>query len=170
MALDQNVGTLIWGPLGEGLLTGAVSRHGKAPASTRQSSGWPEPYVHHMEHAYNVIDVLEQVGKEINASIAQVCLAWLAQRLGVSALIVGNRSEAHLRENLNAFALTLSEEQRQSHSSCAALSLLAPLHQRYGAHRSSGTAVPGRVSSDTRRSQRPSAERSRRLATLMVSR
>ena len=113
MAIDQQIGTLIWGPLGEGLLTGAVSRHGKAPESTRQGSGWPEPYVHDMEHAYNVIEVLEQVGKEINASIAQVCLAWLAERPGVSALIVGNRSETHLRENLNAFELTLSNEQRQ---------------------------------------------------------
>ncbi|XXN66071.1 aldo/keto reductase (plasmid) [Enterobacter ludwigii] len=113
MALDQDIGTLVWGPLGEGLLTGAVGRNKKAPASTRQGSGWPEPYVHDMEHAYKVIEVLEEVGAELNASIPQICLAWLADRPGITSLIVGNRTEAHLRENLNAFELQLSDEQRQ---------------------------------------------------------
>ena len=113
MALDQDIGTLVWGPMGEGLLTGAVNRHSKAPATTRQGSGWPEPYVHDMDRAYDIIDVLAGVGAELNASISQVCLAWLATRPAITSLIVGNRTEAHLRENLAAFDLQLSEAQRQ---------------------------------------------------------
>ena len=46
LALDQQVGTLVWGPMGEGLLTGTTRRGHKPPANTRQGSGWPEPYVH----------------------------------------------------------------------------------------------------------------------------
>lgn len=113
MALDQNIGTLIWGPMGEGLLTGTVQRHQKTPDSSRQGNGWPEPYVHDMEHAWNVIDVLGEVAQELNASTAQVCLAWLLTRSGISSLIIGNRTEEHLRENLAAAELTLSEAQRK---------------------------------------------------------
>jgi len=46
LALDQHVGTLVWGPMGEGLLTGSTRRGHKPPANTRQGSDWPEPYVH----------------------------------------------------------------------------------------------------------------------------
>lgn len=113
MALDQDIGTLVWGPLGEGLLTGVVRRGNKTPASHRQGSGWPEPYVHDMDRAFDVIEVLAEVGAQLDASVAQVCLAWLATRPGVTSLIVGNRTEAHLRENLEAMSLTLSDEQRQ---------------------------------------------------------
>ncbi|MCP1440678.1 aryl-alcohol dehydrogenase-like predicted oxidoreductase [Erwinia persicina] len=111
MALDQNIGTLIWGPMGEGLLTGTVQRNVKTPATSRQGNGWPEPYVHDMEHAYRVIDVLTEVGKEHNVSTARVCLAWLLTRPGITSLIVGNRTEQHLQDNLAAAELTLSEAQ-----------------------------------------------------------
>lgn len=113
MARDQDIGTLVWGPLGEGLLTGTVRRNVKTPESSRQGNGWPEPYVHDMEHAYNVIDVLAEVGSELGASVAQVCLAWLATRPGITSLLIGNRTEAHLRDNLAAVDLVLSDEQRQ---------------------------------------------------------
>ncbi|MGP4132284.1 aldo/keto reductase [Pantoea tagorei] len=113
MSLDQDIGTLVWGPLGEGLLTGTVRRNVKTPETSRQGNGWPEPYVHDMSHAYDVIDVLTEVGEEINASTAQVCLAWLSSRPGITSLIVGNRTEEHLRENLASVDLSLSEAQRE---------------------------------------------------------
>lgn len=113
MALDQNIGTLIWGPMGEGLLTGTVQRNVKTPDTSRQGNGWPEPYVHDMEHAYQVIEALGAVAEELNVSTAQVCLAWLLTRPGITSLIVGNRTEAHLRDNLAAASLTLSNEQIQ---------------------------------------------------------
>jgi aryl-alcohol dehydrogenase-like predicted oxidoreductase len=111
MAIDQNIGTLIWGPMGEGLLTGTVRRGQKTPPTSRQGNGWPEPYVHDMEHAWDVIDVLSAVAEEANATTAQVCLAWLLTRPGISSLIIGSRTEAHLQEDLAAASLTLSPAQ-----------------------------------------------------------
>jgi len=111
MALDQNLGTLIWGPLGEGLLTGAAGRGKKVSELNRQGSGWPEPYIHDMEHAYTVIDILNEVGAEKQASVAQICLAWLLTRPGITSVIVGNRDESQLLENLGATDIKLSDEQ-----------------------------------------------------------
>ena len=113
LALDQNIGTLIWGPMGEGLLTGTVRRGKKTPESSRQGNGWPEPYVHDMEHAYNVIDVLAEVGEKHDASPARVCLAWLNSRPGISSLIVGARNEAQLKDSLASAELALTEEELQ---------------------------------------------------------
>jgi len=40
-----------------------------------------------------------------------VCLAWLLTRPGISSLIIGSRTEAHLQEDLAAASLTLSPAQ-----------------------------------------------------------
>jgi aryl-alcohol dehydrogenase-like predicted oxidoreductase len=111
LALDQSVGTLVWGPMGEGLLTGSTRRGHKPPASTRQGSGWPEPYVHDQERALDIIETLASVGDEHGVSVARVCLAWLKDRPGITSLIVGARTEAHLQDNLAAVQLKLTEEQ-----------------------------------------------------------
>ena len=111
LALDQSVGTLVWGPMGEGLLTGSTRRGHQPPANTRQGSGWPEPYVHDQERALDIIETLASVGDEHGVSVARVCLAWLKDRPGITSLIVGARTEAHLRDNLAAVQLKLTEEQ-----------------------------------------------------------
>lgn len=108
LALDQGFGTLVWGPLGEGLLTGAVRRGEKASPDRRQGSGWPEPYVHDMERAYRIIDTLAEVADARGVSIAQVCLAWLLQRPGVTSLIVGARTSDQFKDTLKATDLQLS--------------------------------------------------------------
>jgi aryl-alcohol dehydrogenase-like predicted oxidoreductase len=112
--IDQNVGTLVWGPLGEGLLTGKVRRGKPIPAGSRQGEkSWPEPFVYDMDRAYDVIETLVAVGEEHGVSAAQVCLAWLKDRPGVTSLIVGVKSEAHIRDNLAAMNLELTAAQFQ---------------------------------------------------------
>ncbi|RMP42483.1 hypothetical protein ALO95_200194 [Pseudomonas syringae pv. antirrhini] len=111
MSLDQSIGTLVWGPMGEGLLTGSTRRGQKPPIGTRQGSDWPEPYVADFERALDIIEILSQVGEENGTSAAQVCLAWLKDRPGITSLIVGARTESQLKENLGAVNLKLTPEQ-----------------------------------------------------------
>ena len=111
LALDQEVGTLVWGPMGEGLLTGSTRRGNPAPKGTRQGSDWPEPYVHDPERALDIIETLAAVGDAHGVSVAQVCLAWLKDRPGITSLIVGARSEAQLHDNLAAMTLALTAEE-----------------------------------------------------------
>ncbi|GGK00035.1 aldo/keto reductase [Pseudomonas matsuisoli] len=110
MAIDQNIATLVWGPLGEGLLTGKVRRGQETPKGTRQGNDWPEPYVHDMERAYDIIETLIAIGESHNVSPARVCLAWLKDRPGITSVIVGARTEEHLRDNLAAAELKLTGE------------------------------------------------------------
>ena len=53
---------------------------------------------------------LEQVAAELNATPLQVALAWLLQRSANILLIAGTSSALHLRENLKATELQLSDE------------------------------------------------------------
>jgi aryl-alcohol dehydrogenase-like predicted oxidoreductase len=120
------VSAMIWSPLGQGVLTGKVGRGRRAPAGTRQGApGWKEPWVMDRERLDRVLDGLEAVAAERGATLSQVALAWVKDRPAVGPVVLGARSEAQLREDLAAAAITLSPEQ---HDRIEALARPAPLY------------------------------------------
>jgi aryl-alcohol dehydrogenase-like predicted oxidoreductase len=109
---ELGVSSMIWSPLGQGVLTGKVYRDQKAPAGSRQGSiGWKEPWVMNQERLYRVIDALKEAAAEHHATIAQIALAWVKDRPGVGPVVLGARNEQQLRENLAAVSIKLTQEQ-----------------------------------------------------------
>jgi len=68
--------------------------------------------VHNEEQLYDTIDVLIEVAEAHGVSAAQVSLAWLLGRPGVTSVIIGARTDAQLTDNLAAADLTLTDEER----------------------------------------------------------
>jgi aryl-alcohol dehydrogenase-like predicted oxidoreductase len=110
-AIDQGVGILVWSPLAGGLMSGKYRRGQDGPAGSRHVGAWDEPPVRDPEALYDVIDVLVEVGEEHGVSAAQVSLAWLLTRPGVTSLLVGARTDEQLADNLAAADLELTDEQ-----------------------------------------------------------
>lgn len=111
-ALDQGLGTLVWSPLGEGLLSGKVRRGQPVPSTTRQGTDWPEPHVVDRERAYDIIEVLVEIARAHEVSVPRVVLAWLLDRPGVTGLVIGARTEEQLRDDLAAPDLRLTDAER----------------------------------------------------------
>jgi aryl-alcohol dehydrogenase-like predicted oxidoreductase len=65
------------------------------------------------ERLYNIVDVLDELAKETNKSIAQLSLNWLLQRPTISTIIVGARNKEQLKQNLDAVGWNLTVEQVQ---------------------------------------------------------
>ena len=106
---DQNVATLVWGPLAGGVLTGRYGRKGKSFASSRYSGlalGLTDD-----ESMQHVVDCLKEVGREAGLTQSQVALAWLLQRPTVASVLVGASSAEQLESNLDAIASNLSGDQ-----------------------------------------------------------
>ena len=112
LAVDQDVGILVWSPLAGGLLSGKFRRGQEGPAGTRALSDWGEPPVRDPDQLYDTVEVLVEIGEGHGVSAAQVALAWLLGRPGVVSLIVGARTEEQLADNLAAVELKLSDEER----------------------------------------------------------
>jgi aryl-alcohol dehydrogenase-like predicted oxidoreductase len=110
--LDQGVGILVWSPLAGGLLSGKYRRGGQGPEGSRQLTSWDEPPVYDEDALYDTVDVLVEIADGHGVSAAQVALAWLLERPGVSSVIVGARTEEQLADNLRAADLRLSDEER----------------------------------------------------------
>ena len=111
LALDQKVGTLVWGPLSQGRLSGKFRRNTPIPADSRMAQGAGEGPDIPEEWLYRVVDVLDAISAEAGKTVAQVALNWLLQRPTVSSVIIGARDETQLRENLGAVGWNLTPEQ-----------------------------------------------------------
>jgi aryl-alcohol dehydrogenase-like predicted oxidoreductase len=109
--LDQGVGVLVWSPLAGGLLSGKYRRGQSGPEGSRHLTDWDEPPVPYEDRLYDTIDVLVEVGEAHGVSAAQVALAWLLHRPGVTSLVIGARTDEQLADNLKAAELELSGEE-----------------------------------------------------------
>src|SRR5688572_1633649 len=89
ITLDQGLGILVWSPIAGGLLSGKFRRDKPVPEGTRHTGGHAEPPVYDWEKLYDIIEVIMDVAGQHGVSGAQVALAWLLQRPGVTSVIVG---------------------------------------------------------------------------------
>lgn len=108
MAQEMGLGVTPWSPLKSGVLTGKYTRenHGKQKAGRGE---WVTSSLN--DRAYDVIDTLIQVAKEVSSTPARVALAWLQARPGVSSTIIGARTLHQLEDNLSSLEVKLSPEQ-----------------------------------------------------------
>jgi diketogulonate reductase-like aldo/keto reductase len=70
--------------------------------------------------------ILIQIGEEHNVSAAEVALAWLLHRPAVASVIIGANTEDHLRTNLKAVDLRLSDSDMDRLNAVSKLPLLYP--------------------------------------------
>jgi aryl-alcohol dehydrogenase-like predicted oxidoreductase len=109
--LDQGVGILVWSPIAGGLLSGKYRRGVQPPAGSRHLSDWDEPPVHNEDKLYDTIEVAVKIGESHGVSAARVSLAYIAQKPGVTSVIVGARTPDQLRDNLAAADLSLTPDE-----------------------------------------------------------
>jgi aryl-alcohol dehydrogenase-like predicted oxidoreductase len=111
LGVDQNIGTLVWSPLGWGRLTGKIRRGAPEPEVSRlPATKHAAPPVSD-EHLYNVVDAIDEVAAEVGKTVPQVALNWLLQRPTVVSVIIGARNEDQLRQNLDATGWNLTPAQ-----------------------------------------------------------
>jgi aryl-alcohol dehydrogenase-like predicted oxidoreductase len=107
---DGGLGILPWSPLGRGVLTGKY-RHG-TPADSRGASSHFASFVSPFlgDDARRVVDAVATAAEGLGVAPLEVALAWVRDRPGVVAPIVGARTAAQLRGALTVEELTLPEE------------------------------------------------------------
>jgi aryl-alcohol dehydrogenase-like predicted oxidoreductase len=111
--IDQGVGVIPWSPLARGILAGTRTRDGEQ-RTTRSGSDSFIDSLYTSDSDYDVVDRVREVAGPRGVPAAQVALAWLLHRPGVTAPIVGATKLSHLEDALAAEELELSEnEMRQ---------------------------------------------------------
>jgi len=110
-AWTENIGALVWSPLGWGRLTGKVRRGQPLPTESRlHKTADLGPFVPD-EYLFKVVDALDAVSKETGKSVPQIALNWLLRKPTVASVVIGARNEQQLRDNLAAASFALTAEQ-----------------------------------------------------------
>jgi aryl-alcohol dehydrogenase-like predicted oxidoreductase len=109
MATDQQMAILPWSPLAGGFLSGKFTRHNQ-PADGSRRLNFDFPPVD-QAYAYDIIDSMKGIADELGVTVAQVALAWLLHKPGVTSVIIGAKSTDQLLDNLKAADLALTADQ-----------------------------------------------------------
>jgi 1-deoxyxylulose-5-phosphate synthase len=110
LCLDQGVGCIPWSPLARGVLAGTRTRDGERH-TTRSSTDAFTDYLYAQPTDFDVVDAVGQVASARGVPPAQVALAWLLAKPGVTAPIVGSTKKRHLKDALAAEQLELSPDE-----------------------------------------------------------
>jgi 1-deoxyxylulose-5-phosphate synthase len=104
--IDQGVGVIPWSPLARGMLAGNRGRGGERSTTRARTDGFTDTL--YIDADFDVVDRLGEVAEARGVAPAQVALAWLLAKDGVTAPIIGATKPGHLADAIAAEQLELS--------------------------------------------------------------
>ena len=108
LCIDQGIALLPWSPLGGGKLTRPWGTQTKRATTDRYNKTM---YEQTQGNAPGVVAAVEAVAKARGVPMAQVAMAWVLQKPGITAPIVGASKLSHVQDAVAAEALTLSADE-----------------------------------------------------------
>jgi len=109
LALSEGLALMPWSPLAGGFLSGKFTRNSEVAGDSRRDTFDFPPL--NKTKAYDIIDVLLQIGENHKVSAAQVALAYILKKPAVTSIIIGAKKHDQLMDNIAATKLLLSEEE-----------------------------------------------------------
>jgi aryl-alcohol dehydrogenase-like predicted oxidoreductase len=109
LCIEDGIGVIPWSPLARGILAGNRGRGGDKRTTRAQTDAFGDAL--YSDADFDVVDRLEEVAAERGLPPAQVALAWLLHKPGVTAPIVGATRPGHLEDALAATDVALSPEE-----------------------------------------------------------
>ena len=112
MALEMGLGVTPWSPLKGGVLTGKFTREDRDSGDIETKANRGAWVANHLtDRNLAIVDALKSVADEAGRTPAEVALAWVQNRPGVTSTIIGARTMDQLDKNLAALDVSLTPEQ-----------------------------------------------------------
>ncbi len=119
MAQAENIGIMPWSPLAGGFLSGKYTRQQEKAGDSRRDE-FDFPPIDKVK-AYDIIDVMLAIARSHEVSAAQVALAWMLKKPGVSSIIIGAKKMEQLNDNLASTQLELTDAEMEQLDAISAL-------------------------------------------------
>jgi 1-deoxyxylulose-5-phosphate synthase len=108
--IDQGVGVIPWSPLARGVLAGNRTRDGAKHTTRSETDGFTD-FLYNQPTDFDIVDRVVEVARERDIAPAQIALAWLLQKPGVTAPIIGATKPGHLDDAIAAEQLRLTDDE-----------------------------------------------------------
>ena len=111
LCAHEGVGSIPWSPLARGLLTGSRKSREDKESTVRAGNDPLADFLYKEPSDWDVVEAVVAVARERGVEPAQVALAWLLSRPGVTAPIIGATKLSHLETALGAVDVKLGEDE-----------------------------------------------------------
>jgi aryl-alcohol dehydrogenase-like predicted oxidoreductase len=134
MAQTHGVAILTWSPLAGGFLAGKYRRGEPAPTESRFDVFWKGWWREHLtDVAFDIAEEIERLSTEKGCTPTQLALAWYLRQPGITSVIIGPRTQAHLEDYLGVLNVSLAEEDLEGLNALAPPGLVAvPYYKQDG--------------------------------------
>ncbi|WP_372088879.1 aldo/keto reductase [Tistrella mobilis] len=143
MARELGLGMMPWSPLAGGLLTGKYGREmlaradqtvslpdratgGGTGSGDRLSGDNPYGGMLFSARNFDIVDTVREIAGELDITMAQLALAWVLSRPGMSSLLLGASRPQQVIDNMAALAVQLSDEDLDRLDTVSVLPVLNP--------------------------------------------
>ena len=114
---ERGIGTVVYGPLAFGLLTGAIGPDTKfGDDDFRSGARYKNSYYRDLfapgriERSLAVVEAIRPIADRLGITVAQLALGWTFHQPGVTSAIAGSRNPDHVRQNAGAGDVELDEK------------------------------------------------------------
>jgi aryl-alcohol dehydrogenase (NADP+) len=107
---DQGVGLIPWSPLARGFLAGNRTRQDYGETSRAKTDDYAHK-LYYNEGDFAVVEHVSQIAQQRGVKNAQIALAWILNRPGITAPIIGASRREHLDDALAALSITLTADE-----------------------------------------------------------
>jgi aryl-alcohol dehydrogenase (NADP+) len=113
LCLSEKIGLIPWSPLARGFLAGnrKANEDRKQAETTRGRTDAFAQELYYRDSDFTVVDRVTEIAHARGVKNAQIALAWILARPGVSAPIIGASKPYQLEDALAALDLKLTEEE-----------------------------------------------------------
>ncbi|MCL5996517.1 MAG: aldo/keto reductase [Chloroflexi bacterium] len=115
--IAEGIGVIPWSPLARGFLAGNRTR-AKADETARSRSDAFAHHLYYQESDFAVVDQVVALANERGVKPAQIALAWMLHRPGVTAPIIGASKMYQLDEAIAALDIKLDAEEIKRLEAC----------------------------------------------------
>ena len=110
LCMTEGVAVIPWSPLARGFLAGNRTR-AKADETTRSKTDQYAHSMYYQDSDFTVVDRVEEIAKKHGCSMAQIALAWMLHKPGITAPIIGASKMYQLDEAVAALDIKLDAEE-----------------------------------------------------------
>ena len=112
LSQSEGMGFLPWSPLAGGFLSGKYTRDSQKAGGGSRRDEFDFPPIN-KEQAFDIVDVMEEIADNHDATVAEVALAWVRLQKGVTSTIIGAKNMKQLKSNIDSATLDLTDAELQ---------------------------------------------------------
>jgi aryl-alcohol dehydrogenase (NADP+) len=112
LCIDRGIGVIPWSPLARGFLAGNRTRQQRGTTERAQT----DEFAHQMYYTdsdFDVVDRVVELAKRRGVTPAQIALAWILHKPGVTAPIIGASKMEQFEQSLAALDIALDASEMQ---------------------------------------------------------